>query len=142
MNSLFKISAVTLALAGAGLAAPWLGVTFKKAQYENHLALAVKGVHPNSGCFSVGIVAGDTIIGLNGKKLESVAQLQELVSKGKAGQKMSVEYIHEGKRLTKDAKLTERTSTRTGKKDRPNPRPHCWTSGLRGVVRAARRFRC
>ena len=108
MNSLFKISAVTLALAGAGLAAPWLGVTFKKAQYDNHLALAVMGVHPNSGCFSIGIVAGDTIVGVNGKKLESVAQLQELVSKGKAGQKMSVEYIHEGKRLTKDAKLTER----------------------------------
>ena len=108
MNSLFKASLVALAFSSAGFAAPWLGVTFKKAQYENHLALAVMGVHPNSGCFSIGLAAGDTIIGIGGKKLETVAQLQDLVSKGKAGQKMSVEYIHEGKRLTKEAKLTER----------------------------------
>ena len=94
MNSLFKMSVAALTLSGACVAAPWLGVSFKKAQYENHLALAVKGVHPNSGCFAIGLAAGDTIIGIDGKKLESVAQLQDIVSKGKAGQKMSVEYIH------------------------------------------------
>lgn len=108
MNNLFKVSFATLCVSGFCLAAPWLGVTFKKAQYENHLALAVVGVHPNSGCFSIGLGAGDTIIGVDGKKLESVAQLQQIVSNGKAGQKMSVEFIHEGKRLTKTAALTER----------------------------------
>lgn len=108
MNNLFKVSCAVLAFAGTCIAAPWLGVIFKKTQYENHLALAVKGVHPNSGCFSIGLAAGDTIVGVGGKKLESVAQIQEIISKGKAGQKMSVEFLHDGKRVTKDALLTER----------------------------------
>lgn len=99
---------MALAFSGTCFAAPWLGVIFKKIQYENHLALDVKGVHPNSGCFSIGLAAGDTVIGIGGKKLESVAQIHEIVSKGKTGQKMTVEFIHDGKRVSKEAVLTER----------------------------------
>lgn len=108
MNNLFKILFATLCVSGFCFAAPWLGVTFKKTQYENHLALAVVGVHPNSGCFSIGLAAGDTIVGVGGQKLESIAQLQKIISSGQAGQNMPVEFIQNGKRQTKTAKLTER----------------------------------
>lgn len=64
-----KIRSVVLGLllaAGASFAVPWLGVTFKKSTFENHLALNVIGVHPESGCFMAGMVAGDQIIGVQG----------------------------------------------------------------------------
>lgn len=108
MKNLFKIFVVFLCFSSFCVAAPWLGVTFKKTQYENHLALAVMGVHPNSGCFSIGMVSGDTIIGIDGKKLESMVELQKIISARKAGQNITVEFIHNGKRITKTAKLTDR----------------------------------
>ena len=74
----------------ASFAAPWLGLSFKKTTYSNHLALDIKGVHPESGCFSVGITAGDTLIGVNGQK------------------KIKLEILRDGKKRTVDAALTER----------------------------------
>lgn len=65
-------------------------------------------MYTNSGCFSIGLAAGDTIVGVGGQKLESIAQLQKIISSGQAGQNMPVEFIQNGKRQTKTAKLTER----------------------------------
>ncbi|MCF0215063.1 MAG: redoxin domain-containing protein [Fibrobacteraceae bacterium] len=89
-------------------AVPWLGVTFKKSTYENHLALNVEGVHPNSGCFSAGIVSGDKIVGLQGKPLTDMAQVKSVVAIGKTGQTVSVEVVHDGKKKTLKVKLTDR----------------------------------
>ena len=60
MNIRFIASLFALCTIPA-FAVPWLGVTFKKTTFENHLALDVKGVHPGSGCFTAGVVAGDKI---------------------------------------------------------------------------------
>ena len=73
MNRLFFF----FLLAGtAAFAAPWLGLSFKKTTYSNHLALDIKGVHPESGCFAVGITSGDTLIGVNGQTLTEMSQIQ------------------------------------------------------------------
>ena len=48
---------LSLLLAVPSFAGPWLGLIFKKTEFENHLALDVKGVHPGSGCVAAGIVA-------------------------------------------------------------------------------------
>ena len=93
---------------GASFAVPWLGVTFKKSTFENHLALNVIGVHPESGCFTAGMVAGDQIIGVQGGPLTDMSQIQSAVTSHKAGQKVKIEIAREGKKQTLNVALTER----------------------------------
>ena len=89
-------------------AGPWLGVTFKKSTYENHLALDVKGVHPGSGCFTAGVVAGDKIIGINGKPLAEMSQITSVISKSKTGSTVGIEVFRDGKKIPLKVKLTDR----------------------------------
>lgn len=89
-------------------AGPWLGVTFKKTTYENHLALDVKGVHPGSGCFTAGVVAGDKIIGINGKPLAEMSQITSVISKSKTGSTVGIEVFRDGKKIPLKVKLTDR----------------------------------
>lgn len=97
-----------LVATGASFAVPWLGVTFKKATYENHLALNVIGVHPESGCFTAGMVAGDQIIGVQGSPLTDMSQIQAAIKNHKAGQKVKIEIARDGKKQTLNVALTER----------------------------------
>ncbi len=92
----------------ASFAAPWLGLSFKKTTYSNHLALDIKGVHPESGCFAAGVTTGDTLIGVNGQILTDMSQIQSVISSHKAGQKIKLEILRDGKKRTVDATLTER----------------------------------
>lgn len=104
-----KISVLLIAMAASfACAVPWLGVTFKKGTFENHLSLVVKGVHPNSGCFNAGMQAEDQIIGVQGAVLTDMSQVQNAISKGKTGQSIKIEILREGKKLTMNVKLTER----------------------------------
>lgn len=93
---------------GTCCAVPWLGVTFKKGTFENHLALQVVGVHPGSGCFTAGMVAGDQIIGVQGKPLVEVSQIQQAVSKSKVGTNIKIEVLRDGKKLPLTVKVTDR----------------------------------
>ena len=93
-----RILFALLVAAGASFAVPWLGVTFKKATFENHLALNVIGVHPESGCFTAGMVAGDQIIGVQGSPLTDMSQIQSVVAGHKAGQKVKIEIARDGKK--------------------------------------------
>ena len=99
---------VILFFAVPSFAGPWLGLSFKKVQYENHLALDVKGVHPGSGCVAAGIVAGDKVIGFAGKPLNDMSQITSVISSAKAGQKVDVEVLRDGKKLKMKVKLTDR----------------------------------
>ena len=92
----------------ASFAAPWLGLSFKKTTYSNHLALDIKGVHPESGCFAVGITTGDTLVGVNGQTLTDMSQIQSAISGHKAGDKIKLEISRDGKKRTVMAALTER----------------------------------
>lgn len=97
-----------LAMAVSAYAVPWLGVTFKKTVFENHLALKVVGVHPGSGCFTAGVVADDQIIGVQGATLTDVSQIQNAVSKGSSGQEIKIEILRNGKKIPLNVKLTDR----------------------------------
>lgn len=97
-----------LVATGASFAVPWLGVTFKKTTYENHLALNVIGVHPESGCFAAGLVAGDMIVGVQGLPLTDMSQIQSAVSERKAGQMINVDIARDGKKRNLTVVLTER----------------------------------
>lgn len=98
-------------------AGPWLGLIFKKTQFENHLALDIKGVHPGSGCVAAGIVAGDQLIGFAGKPLTEMSQITSVISSSKAGATVAVEILRDGKKKNLKVKLTDRPddiSTLTG----------------------------
>ena len=105
-----KLFAATLFVLGCipVFAAPWLGVTFKKSTFENHLALDVKGVHPGSGCFTAGVVSGDKIIGFAGKPLADMSQITSVIGGSKVGQTVAIEVLREGKKIPMKIKLTER----------------------------------
>lgn len=89
-------------------AGPWLGVTFKKTEYENHLALNVQGVHPGSGCFGAGVVSGDKIIGFAGKPLMEMSQITSVLGKSRTGQVIGIEVLRDGKKIPMNVKLTDR----------------------------------
>lgn len=93
---------------GNVFAGPWLGLSFKKTVYENHLALDVKGVHPGSGCFSAGIIAGDMVVGVQGKPLSDLSQITSVVSKAKVGDLIHLEVLRQEKLVKVKVKLTER----------------------------------
>ena len=95
-------------LSVSAFAGPWLGLIYKKDLYENHLALRVSGVHPESGCLAAGVVSGDLVIGIDGKDLVNVAQLQNVVKNAKVGSHVAMEIFREGKRIPLTVTLTER----------------------------------
>jgi len=95
-------------LSVSAFAGPWLGLIYKKDLYENHLALRVSGVHPESGCLAAGVVSGDLVIGIDGKDLVNVAQLQNVVKNAKVGSHIAIEIFREGKRIPLTVTLTER----------------------------------
>jgi membrane-associated protease RseP (regulator of RpoE activity) len=57
----------------------------------------VGGVNENSAGKEAGLKEGDIIIGIDGKTVNNVANLQELVARKRPGDKVDVEYIRDGK---------------------------------------------
>ena len=108
MSKLIRAICVLLLLSASVFAGPWLGLIYKKDLYQNHLALRVSGVHPESGCLAAGVVSGDLVIGFDGKDLVNVAQMQEVLNKAKVGSKVGIEIFRDGKRIPLTVTLTER----------------------------------
>ena len=80
MSKIIRAICVIMLLSASAFAGPWLGLIYKKSLYENHLALLVSGVHPESGCLAAGVVSGDLVIGFDGKDLVNVAQMQDVMN--------------------------------------------------------------
>ena len=72
------------------------------------MALLVSGVHPESGCLSAGVVSGDLVIGVDGKELVNVAQIQNVLKDAAVGSKVDIEIFRDGKRIPLTVTLTER----------------------------------
>ncbi|SEG01107.1 Do/DeqQ family serine protease [Algoriphagus boritolerans DSM 17298 = JCM 18970] len=62
-------------------------------------------VNENSAGEEAGLKKGDIIIGIDGKKVNNVANLQELVARKRPGDKVDVEYIRDGKTSKTSATL-------------------------------------
>lgn len=65
----------------------------------------VGGVNDNSAGKEAGLLEGDIIIGIDGKTVNNVANLQELVARRRPGDKIDVEYIRDGKTSKTSATL-------------------------------------
>ena len=92
----------------SAFAVPWIGLIYKKSLYENHLALQISGVHPESGCLAAGVVAGDLLIGFDGKDLVNVAQMQNFLKTASVGNKVDIEIVRDGQRIPLTVTITER----------------------------------
>lgn len=108
MMKMIRTISILSFLSVSAFAAPWLGLIYKKSLYENHLALLVSGVHPESGCLSAGVVSGDLVIGVDGKELVNVAQIQNVLKDAAVGSKVDIEIFRDGKRIPLTVILTER----------------------------------
>ncbi len=65
----------------------------------------VSNVTANSAAAEAGIVNGDVIVQIDGKPVNSVAELQETIAVNRPGDKVEVTYIRDGREIVTSAKL-------------------------------------
>lgn len=65
----------------------------------------VSSVNENSAAEEAGILAGDVITNINGKKVNNVSELQEIVARNRPGDDVKVTYLREGQYYNVDATL-------------------------------------
>lgn len=98
MDDLMQYGAVQRGLLGVQIQnvspelADYLDTTFPVEQ-----GVYVGEVNENSAGLAAGLKKGDIIIGIDGRTVNNVANLQELVARKRPGDKIDVEYIRDGK---------------------------------------------
>ncbi|NWF76800.1 MAG: DegQ family serine endoprotease [Nitrospirae bacterium] len=103
----------------------WLGVTIQSLTpdlseqfgIKDEKGVLVGDVIENSPAKQAGIERGDVIIGFNGKKVDDVTQLKNLVANTQPGKKVAVELIREGNRKTLMVTISELPSEITTVKE-------------------------
>lgn len=98
MDDLMKYGAVQRGLLGVQIqnVSPELADVLDKT-FPVEQGVYVGGVNENSAGLAAGLKEGDIIIGIDGKTVNNVANLQELVARRRPGDKIEVEYIRDGK---------------------------------------------
>jgi membrane-associated protease RseP (regulator of RpoE activity) len=106
MDDLMEHGAVQRGLLGVQIqnVSPELAEVLDKT-FPVEQGVYVGGVNENSAGKEAGLKEGDIIIGIDGKSVNNVANLQELVARKRPGDKIDVEYIREGKTLKTAATL-------------------------------------
>ncbi len=96
-----------------------LGVSIANINGDNYKELGVKkiegvyvqDVNPNSGADDSGIKKGDVILSINGRKVGTVAELQELVARNRPGDKIKVAIKRNDKIQLIDVVLKNRSNS-------------------------------
>lgn len=106
MDDLMKYGAVQRGLLGVSIqnVSPELADVLDKT-FPVEQGVYVGGVNENSAGKEAGLKEGDIIIGIDGKTVNNVANLQELVARRRPGDKIDVEYIRDGKTSKTSATL-------------------------------------
>ncbi|MEO1711890.1 MAG: trypsin-like peptidase domain-containing protein, partial [Bacteroidota bacterium] len=73
----------------------------------------VNRVTPNSGADEGGIRRGDVILGINGTKVRTVPELQEIVARFHPGSVLKIEYFRKGKTNTTSVTLRNQANAAT-----------------------------
>lgn len=116
MNDLLEYGAVQRAL---------LGVTIndidsdlaESESLEEYSGVYIVGVSRNGAAQEAGIEPGDIIISINGRKVNTVSQLQELIAQKRPGDKVNVQLVRDGS----DFELTARLKSAGGSYDVVRP---------------------
>ncbi|MFT5773831.1 MAG: serine protease Do [Algoriphagus sp.] len=106
MNDLMEFGTVQRGLLGVNIIdiSPELGEYLGK-DFSVDQGVYIRGVNENSGGAEAGLKEGDIIIGVDGRKTNTVANLQEIVARKRPGDKVEVEYLRDGKIIKSKATL-------------------------------------
>lgn len=98
MDDLMKYGAVQRGLLGVSIqsVSPELADYLDK-KFPVDQGVYVGGVNENSAGKEAGLKEGDIIISVDGKAVNNVSMLQEMVARKRPGDKVEVEYIRDGK---------------------------------------------
>jgi len=106
MDDLMKYGAVQRGLLGVSIqsVSPELADYLNK-KFPVDQGVYVGGVNDNSAGKAAGLKEGDIIISIDGKAVNNVSMLQEMVARKRPGDKVEVEYIRDGKTSKTSATL-------------------------------------
>jgi Do/DeqQ family serine protease len=106
MDDLMKYGAVQRGLLGVNIqdVSPQLEDQLN-TKFPVGQGVYIGNVNENSAGQEAGLKEGDIIIGIDGRAVNNVANLQELVARRRPGDKVEVEYIREGKTSKTSATL-------------------------------------
>ena len=77
----------------------------KDADYGTNEGVYVSKVDPDGAGADAGLAEGDVIISIDGKKVVKMAELQETMANKRPGDKLTVTYLHNKKKVTKTVTL-------------------------------------
>lgn len=99
---------------------PALAKSFKLP--EQRKGVLVSDVNENGPSYEAGIKRGDVVIAFNGKDVQSVSQLRNLVARTMVGKDAQVKILRDGKEQTLNVKVAERPSDEMLAKREPAPK--------------------
>jgi serine protease Do len=99
---------------------PALAKSFKLP--EQRKGVLVSDVNENGPSYEAGIKRGDVVIAFNGKDVQSVSQLRNLVARTIVGKDAQVKILRDGKEQTLNVKVAERPSDEMLARKEPAPK--------------------
>ncbi|MGE0643069.1 MAG: DegQ family serine endoprotease [Nitrospira sp.] len=98
---------------------PALAKSFKLP--EERKGVLISDVNENGPSFAAGIKRGDVVVAFNGKEVQSVSQLRNLVARTVVGKDAQIKVVREGKEQLIAVKVAERPSDEVLAKKEPGP---------------------
>jgi serine protease Do len=99
---------------------PALAKSFKLP--EQRKGVLVSDVNENGPSYEAGIKRGDVVIAFNGKDVQSVSQLRNLVARTIVGKDAQVKILRDGKEQTLNVKVAERPTDEMLARKEPAPK--------------------
>jgi serine protease Do len=99
---------------------PALAKSFKLP--EQRKGVLISDVNENGPSYEAGIKRGDVVVAFNGKDVQSVSQLRNLVARTIVGKDAQVKILRDGKEQTLNVKVAERPSDEMLAKKEPAPK--------------------
>ncbi|HKE61973.1 MAG TPA: Do family serine endopeptidase [Nitrospira sp.] len=98
---------------------PALAKSFKLP--EQRKGVLISDVNENGPSHAAGVKRGDVVIAFNGKEVQSVSQLRNLVARTVVGKDAQIKILRDGKEQTLSVKVAERPSDEMLAKKEPAP---------------------
>src|SRR5262245_63922294 len=87
-----------------------LGIMPDYAGDTSQPGVKVAGTMPDTAASAAGIIEGDLITGIGGENVKSLGDYMTILSKHKAGDKVKIDVLRDGKKMQLEATLKERKS--------------------------------
>ena len=118
MDSLLKTGHVSRGFLGIALQ-PLSEELAKEFKIDGNAGALVAGVSAKSPAEKAGVLAGDVVIEVSGKKVEGPRELQLMVASMAPGTKVDVKLIRDGKEKVFNIELAERPGSKLAAADQP-----------------------